>query len=101
MRPETLRGYALDAGFQDVEILPIDNFFLPFLPTAELSSLRDLGNPGSAEPVYTGMRARTPARSFGGGVSLRPHRPAYAVEFDWAAVPRRGAACPALGAEKE
>ena len=25
--PETLRGYALDAGFQDVEILPIDNFF--------------------------------------------------------------------------
>ncbi len=30
MRPETLRGYALDAGFRDVEILPIDNFFFRF-----------------------------------------------------------------------
>ena len=30
MRPETLRGYARDAGFQDVEILPIDHFFFRF-----------------------------------------------------------------------
>ncbi len=27
MRPDTLRGYARDAGFADVEILPIENFF--------------------------------------------------------------------------
>jgi 2-polyprenyl-3-methyl-5-hydroxy-6-metoxy-1,4-benzoquinol methylase len=27
MRPDTLRKYALEAGFRDVEILPIENFF--------------------------------------------------------------------------
>ncbi|UCE83661.1 MAG: methyltransferase domain-containing protein [Deltaproteobacteria bacterium] len=30
MRPKTLRRYAEDAGFCDVEILPIDNFFFRF-----------------------------------------------------------------------
>ena len=25
MRPETLRGYASEAGFSDVEVLPIDH----------------------------------------------------------------------------
>jgi SAM-dependent methyltransferase len=30
MRPSTLRRYALDAGFRDVEILPIDNFLFRF-----------------------------------------------------------------------
>ncbi len=30
MRPETLRRYALAAGFRRVEILPIDNFFFRF-----------------------------------------------------------------------
>lgn len=30
MRPEILRGYALDAGFRDVEVLPIDNDFWRF-----------------------------------------------------------------------
>lgn len=30
MRPETLRRYAREAGFQEVEILPIDNFFFRF-----------------------------------------------------------------------
>ena len=30
MRPDTLRGYALDAGFRDVEVLPIDNDFFRF-----------------------------------------------------------------------
>ena len=30
MRPETFRRYALAAGFRDVEILPIDNFFFTF-----------------------------------------------------------------------
>jgi 2-polyprenyl-3-methyl-5-hydroxy-6-metoxy-1,4-benzoquinol methylase len=30
MRPETFRRYALEAGFRDVEILPIDNFFYNF-----------------------------------------------------------------------
>jgi SAM-dependent methyltransferase len=30
MRPDTLRGYALAAGFRDVEILPIENFFFNF-----------------------------------------------------------------------
>jgi len=30
MRPDTLRAYALDAGFSDVEILPIDNDFWQF-----------------------------------------------------------------------
>jgi SAM-dependent methyltransferase len=30
MRTDTLRGYALEAGFRDVEILPIDNFFFRF-----------------------------------------------------------------------
>jgi 2-polyprenyl-3-methyl-5-hydroxy-6-metoxy-1,4-benzoquinol methylase len=30
MRPDTFRRYALEAGFSDVEILPIDNFFFTF-----------------------------------------------------------------------
>jgi len=30
MRPPTLRRYAQEAGFRDVEILPIDNFFFRF-----------------------------------------------------------------------
>ena len=30
MRPETLRTYAREAGFEDIEILPIDNFFFRF-----------------------------------------------------------------------
>jgi len=30
MRPETLRRYAEEAGFCEVEILPIDNFFFRF-----------------------------------------------------------------------
>jgi 2-polyprenyl-3-methyl-5-hydroxy-6-metoxy-1,4-benzoquinol methylase len=30
MRPETLRRYAIDAGFRSVTILPIDNFFYVF-----------------------------------------------------------------------
>ena len=30
MRPDTLRGYAADAGFADVEILPIQNEFFRF-----------------------------------------------------------------------
>ena len=30
MRPETFRRYARDAGFRDVEILPIENFFFNF-----------------------------------------------------------------------
>jgi len=30
MRPDTLRGYAIAAGFADIEILPIDNFFFNF-----------------------------------------------------------------------
>jgi 2-polyprenyl-3-methyl-5-hydroxy-6-metoxy-1,4-benzoquinol methylase len=30
MRPDTLRRYAREAGFRDVEILPIDNFFFRF-----------------------------------------------------------------------
>ncbi len=30
MRPDTLRRYALDAGFRDMEILPIENFFFNF-----------------------------------------------------------------------
>lgn len=30
MRADTLRGYAVSAGFSDVEILPIDNFFLRY-----------------------------------------------------------------------
>jgi hypothetical protein len=30
MRPETLKQYAAEAGFCDVEILPIDNFFFRF-----------------------------------------------------------------------
>lgn len=30
MRPDTFRRYALEAGFRDVEILPIDNFFFTF-----------------------------------------------------------------------
>jgi 2-polyprenyl-3-methyl-5-hydroxy-6-metoxy-1,4-benzoquinol methylase len=27
LRPETLRGYAIEAGFSEIEVLPIDNFF--------------------------------------------------------------------------
>jgi 2-polyprenyl-3-methyl-5-hydroxy-6-metoxy-1,4-benzoquinol methylase len=30
MRADTLRGYAKEAGFQEVEVLPIDNFFFRF-----------------------------------------------------------------------
>ena len=30
MRPATLKGYARKAGFQNVEVLPIDNFFFRF-----------------------------------------------------------------------
>jgi hypothetical protein len=30
MRPETLRRYAEEAGFCEVEILPIDNYFFRF-----------------------------------------------------------------------
>lgn len=30
MRPDTFKGYALAAGFNDVEILPIDNYFFNF-----------------------------------------------------------------------
>jgi SAM-dependent methyltransferase len=30
MRPATLRGYAREAGFRDIEILPLDNFFFRF-----------------------------------------------------------------------
>jgi hypothetical protein len=30
MRPDTLREYAREAGFHEVEILPIDNFFFRF-----------------------------------------------------------------------
>lgn len=30
MRPDTLRGYARQAGFRDVEILPIENYFFRF-----------------------------------------------------------------------
>ena len=30
MRAGTLRGYALEAGFRDVEVLPIENFFFQF-----------------------------------------------------------------------
>jgi 2-polyprenyl-3-methyl-5-hydroxy-6-metoxy-1,4-benzoquinol methylase len=30
MRPATFRRYALEAGFRDVEVLPIDNFFFTF-----------------------------------------------------------------------
>ncbi len=30
MRPDTLRGYAREAGFQEMEILPIDTFFFRF-----------------------------------------------------------------------
>ncbi len=30
MRPDTFRRYALEAGFRDVETLPIDNFFYTF-----------------------------------------------------------------------
>jgi hypothetical protein len=30
MRPDTLRFYAMEAGFRDIEILPIDNFFFQF-----------------------------------------------------------------------
>ena len=30
MRQDTLRRYALEAGFHDVEVLPIENFFFRF-----------------------------------------------------------------------
>jgi SAM-dependent methyltransferase len=30
MRPETFRRYAIDAGFRDVAVLPIDNYFYTF-----------------------------------------------------------------------
>jgi hypothetical protein len=30
MRTETLRQYAKEAGFREVEVLPIDNFFFRF-----------------------------------------------------------------------
>jgi hypothetical protein len=30
MRTDTLRGYAQKAGFREVEVLPIDNFFFRF-----------------------------------------------------------------------
>jgi SAM-dependent methyltransferase len=30
MRPSTLRGYALEAGFRDLEVLPLENFFFRF-----------------------------------------------------------------------
>jgi hypothetical protein len=30
MRPDTFRRYAAEAGFSDVEILPIDHFFVRF-----------------------------------------------------------------------
>ena len=30
MRTDTLRGYAAEAGFSDIEILPIENFFFRF-----------------------------------------------------------------------
>jgi 2-polyprenyl-3-methyl-5-hydroxy-6-metoxy-1,4-benzoquinol methylase len=30
MRPETLRAYALESGFESVEILPIENYFFRF-----------------------------------------------------------------------
>jgi 2-polyprenyl-3-methyl-5-hydroxy-6-metoxy-1,4-benzoquinol methylase len=30
MRPDTLRGYARQAGFRDIEVLPIDHFFFRF-----------------------------------------------------------------------
>jgi hypothetical protein len=30
MRPDTFRRYALEAGFRDVEVLPIDNYFYTF-----------------------------------------------------------------------
>jgi 2-polyprenyl-3-methyl-5-hydroxy-6-metoxy-1,4-benzoquinol methylase len=30
MRPDTLRGYAMEAGFDEVEILPIDTYFFRF-----------------------------------------------------------------------
>ena len=30
MRADTLRNYALEAGYRSVEILPIDNYFFRF-----------------------------------------------------------------------
>ena len=30
MRPDTLRRYALEAGFRDVVVLPIENYFYTF-----------------------------------------------------------------------
>jgi hypothetical protein len=30
MRPDTLRAYARDAGFDRVEILPVENYFFRF-----------------------------------------------------------------------
>ncbi len=37
MRPDTFRRYALEAGFSDVDILPIDNFFFTVLPSHRLT----------------------------------------------------------------
>jgi hypothetical protein len=30
MRPATLRGYAQEAGFRDIDILPLENDFFTF-----------------------------------------------------------------------
>ena len=30
MRPDTLRGYARDAGFTDIEVLPVEDMFFRF-----------------------------------------------------------------------
>ena len=40
MRPDTLRRYAREAGFRDVEILPIDNFFFRFYRLLRLQGSR-------------------------------------------------------------
>ncbi len=57
MRPETFRVYAIDAGFKDVEILPIDNLFFTFyrLISSDLSS--DLS--GSETPALDRGRRTT------------------------------------------
>ncbi len=40
MRPDTLRRYAREAGFRDVEILPIVNFFFRFYRLLRLQGSR-------------------------------------------------------------
>ena len=30
MRADTMRGYASEAGFREVEVLPIENYFFQF-----------------------------------------------------------------------